>query len=219
MAQVIDQEYEATVPVDTLIPDEKNANQGDVDFIRESIRQNQFVGVVTAHRGTQKVLAGNHTLEAAKAEGLTHVPVLWINASEVKARVIAIAINEAQRRARWKVDVLAEVLGELAEMDELAGTGYDADRLDDLLAQLDREMPVEEFEGGYTEDPEEVVERASTGGVTKVSQGLREVVLVLKEDDYQNFVRALGKIRNSFQTDTTSATVFEAVMRQAEECE
>lgn len=72
----------ALVNVEVLNPHPDNPRQGDVDAIADSIEQNGFFGAIVAQRSTGYVPAGNHRLLAAKRQGLTEVPVVWLDVDD-----------------------------------------------------------------------------------------------------------------------------------------
>jgi len=134
----------ATVPIDDLIRHPDNPRQGDVGAISASIEVNGWYGTVVAQSSTGRVLAGNHRIEAARHLGMTEVPVYWVDVDDATARRIMLADNRTNDLATYDDAVLAELLTAVAEDDDLLGSGYDGDDLDDLLAAIagDRDEPV-----------------------------------------------------------------------------
>ena len=63
------------------------------------------------------VLAGHGRLEAARLEGLTHVPVVRFgHLTEAQKRAYVIADNKIAEQAGWDREILAIELGELIEL-------------------------------------------------------------------------------------------------------
>ena len=205
------QEFDSEVPVEVLIPYPGNPRKGDVPAIKESIKTNGFYGTILVQMGTRYVVGGNSRLHAVRELGLRTVPVMWLDIDEKQAKRILLVDNRLPDMATYDTDLLATLLQDMADSDSLDGTGYDADYLDDLLGRIEVELEPVPFEGGYIETPEEVEERQAIGGITKASQGLREVVLVYPEDEYQLFVSCLSKLRTAYGSDTTSSTILEAL--------
>lgn len=136
-AVVILNQTVATVAADALKTHPRNANQGDVGAIHESIVTNGFWGTIVAQRSTGYVLAGNHRLMAARQAGATEVPVAWVDVDDEAALRILLADNRTTRLGQDDPNVLATLLQELAVSDAgLAGTGYDGDDLDALIQGL-----------------------------------------------------------------------------------
>lgn len=144
---VLDQTY-ALVDIDDLKPHPDNPRVGEVGTIAASIDAHGFYGAVVVQKSTGFVLAGNHRLSAARAKGMTQVPVIWIDADETLARRILLVDNRASERATWDHEALAELLGELQADDvDLASVGYDSadlDALADYLANLRLEADQDE---------------------------------------------------------------------------
>ena len=67
---------------------------------------------------------------------MTEVPVYWVDVDDATARRILLADNRTNDLATYDDAVLAELLTALAEDDDLLGSGYDGDDLDDLLADI-----------------------------------------------------------------------------------
>ena len=124
------------VPIDALTPHPKNPRRGDVGAIAKSIAANGFYGAVVAQTGTNYILAGNHRWRAAKGEGATEVPVLWVDVDEKTARRILLADNKTSDDATYDEEALARVLEEVRSDADFAGTGYTDADLDKLIAKV-----------------------------------------------------------------------------------
>lgn len=133
MTGIVNDGYEL-VPIDSLETHPENPRQGDLGAIGDSIAHNGFYGAVVAQRSTGRVLAGNHRLLAARQQGLSEVPVTWVDVDDVQAKRIMLVDNRSNDVASYDTAALVEVLRGL---DDLAGTGYDGDDLDDLIRMLD----------------------------------------------------------------------------------
>lgn len=137
-----EQEYDE-VEVNRLVPHPQNPNQGDVGAITESMEANGIFGalLVQRPRGNRKrgrILAGNHTWQAARLSGAPTVPVIWLDVDDERALRIMLADNETARKATNDQTALASLLVSLAGTPEgLAGTGHDGDDLDTLLADIE----------------------------------------------------------------------------------
>lgn len=125
------------VPVTDLHLHPDNPRQGDVGAIADSINTNGWYGALIAQRSTGYVIAGNHRLQAARHLGIDHVPVIWLDVDDDRARRILLADNRTTDRAAYDDHALAELLQQVAATDaQLVGTGYDGDDLDQLLHDL-----------------------------------------------------------------------------------
>ena len=123
----------ATVPIDDLIRHPDNPRQGDIGAISASIEVNGWYGTVVAQSSTRHVLAGNNRMEAARRLGMTDLPVHWLDVDDATARRIMLADNRTSDLATYDDAVLVQLLEAAAADDDLFGTGFDGDDLDDLL--------------------------------------------------------------------------------------
>lgn len=123
--------------IDSLTPHPRNPNQGDVGAITESIGVHGFYGHVIAQKSSRTILAGEHRWKAAKAAGMDKIPVTWVDVDDEQALRIVLVDNRSGELAFRDPAGLVELLKELTETPSgLAGTGYDGDALDELLADL-----------------------------------------------------------------------------------
>ncbi len=127
-----------TLPIFRLHPYPGNPRRGNVEAIKESLEQNGQYRPIVVNRPTMEVLAGHHTLEAARQLGWEEIAVTFVDADEERAKRIVLADNRTNDLAGYDSEALAELLSELPE---LSGTGYDEDDLDVLLAELGRAQP------------------------------------------------------------------------------
>lgn len=121
-------------PIDDLRPHPDNPRQGDVGAIREAIRRRGFVGAVIVQRSTGLTIAGHHRAMAAKAEGLTHVPVLQADVDDLTALRDLIGDNRWADLATYDLEELAATLG---SMPTLENVGWDEAQLDALLGRTE----------------------------------------------------------------------------------
>jgi ParB-like chromosome segregation protein Spo0J len=118
------------LPVADLRPMEGNPRRGQVEVIAESLRVNgQYrpivvnAGSVTGRRN--EVLAGNHTMLAARQLGWESLDVFLVDVDEDSARRIVAVDNRSADLGSYDSQLLRDLLESL---DELDGTGYsDAD--------------------------------------------------------------------------------------------
>ena len=125
-----------TVPVGSLIPDPSNARKHsdkNLDAIKGSLAKFGQQKPIVVDRNNV-VIAGNGTLEAAKALGWETIS---INRSELEgtdATAFAIADNRSSELAEWDDDVLGKTLHGLREVDfDLGGIGFDLSDLDGMI--------------------------------------------------------------------------------------
>lgn len=126
-----------TVPLTAVTPHPKNVRQGDVGAICQSLEAHGQYRPIVVQASTGHILAGNHTWQAMNALGWKKVAVTYIDVDDDEALRILLVDNRANDLATYDDHGLLELLQQLASTkNHLAGTGFDGDDLDDLLAQL-----------------------------------------------------------------------------------
>lgn len=137
-------------PVAALTLDPRNARAHDrpnIDAIKESLQRFGQRLPVVVRQG--QLVGGNATTIAADELGWTHLDVVVSDdLSEEEARRLAVMLNRSAELAAWDRPVLVETLG---SFPDLAGTGFDAEQLEELEGLVHGVPP----EGGFPEvDPE-----------------------------------------------------------------
>lgn len=118
-----------------LTPYHRNPRRGDVEAITRSLEINGQYRPIVVNLGTRttrplEVLAGNHTLAAAKALGWAQIDAVTVDVDDMEAARIVAADNRTADLGGYDNDLLIELLGELEGLD---GTGYTQDDIDSLL--------------------------------------------------------------------------------------
>src|SRR3982751_439536 len=143
------------VPVDKLKLLPGNPRVGDVDAIARSLAAfGQRKPVVANRDGT--VIAGNHTLLAARQLGWDAVAAVWVDDDTTTAHAYALADNRTAELGTYDDAALAAFIGQVrgADAELLAATGWTGDDLQDLLDRLAPEpIPL-------ATDPDDVPEQA-----------------------------------------------------------
>lgn len=127
-----------------------NPRRGRVDAIMTSLATNGQYKPLVVNRGTQtgrplEVLAGNHTLLAARKLGWSEVDVWLVDVDDQQAKAIVAADNRLADLGEYDPGDLFSLLDSL---DELVGTGYS----DEDLAELRRDL----FPSEPLTDPDDV---------------------------------------------------------------
>lgn len=125
------------IPIGELTPDPDNVrlhDEANIAAIRSSIREFGFVGAVIVD-GDGIVRAGNGTLQAAAAEGLTLIPAIRTDLTGDRARAFAIAHNRTAELARWDAAKLGAQLQALnrAGFGSESHLGFSDDALRTLM--------------------------------------------------------------------------------------
>ena len=137
------------VPIEQVTPYENNANNGDVDLVRDSIEVNGFYGAVIAQKGTGTLIAGHTRYEALLSLGAEQIPVIWVQTSDVQAARMRLVDNRSTRMGRDDPSLLLAELQEILEADNdllLAGTGYLETDLDEIRALLNEPLDFDDEE-------------------------------------------------------------------------
>lgn len=121
------------VPVADLRTYGKNPRMGNVDAISESLRVNGQYRPVVVNSRTSEVLAGNHTLKAARQLGWSEIAATFVDADEEQAARIVLVDNRSNDLAVYDNPALVELLQSL---EDLAGTGFSDADLEALLATV-----------------------------------------------------------------------------------
>lgn len=155
-------EFDPEFPIKDIRLFHKNARKGDVEAIKKSLQIHGQYRTVVVNRGTHtgrpmEVLAGNHTVKAARDLGWKTVAVNFVDYDDDQATRVVLVDNKLGDDATYDVDLLTSVLSDL---EDLEGTGYSDEDLDKLLNGLDDgEDPVDsEHEEDYSNRWELVVE-------------------------------------------------------------
>jgi ParB-like chromosome segregation protein Spo0J len=126
------------LPVDRLVPYIRNARTHGEDQIAQiaaSIAEFGFTNPILIGED-EVIIAGHGRLMAAKALGLTEVPVIVLDhLTEAQRRALVIADNRIAENAGWDDDLLRSELAALREADfELDLIGFDETELDEIMA-------------------------------------------------------------------------------------
>lgn len=123
-------------PIEDLALLPGNPRRGDVDAIAASLAAFGQRKPIVANRSTGVVIAGNHTLQAARQLAWTHVAVVWVDDDPTTASAYALADNRTSQLGGYDPEALAALIMEVQDNDDqlLAAIGYTLTELDDLLA-------------------------------------------------------------------------------------
>lgn len=137
MAAVEDRLVIEYVPINQLRPfggNPRKISEKGLHKLKRSVEEFGFVNPVLVQRGTNTIIAGHQRLKAAKAAGLTEVPVVWLDMDDVTAKAYSIADNRLQDEAEWDFAPLADLLAELdTGAFDLTLTGFDTDELEQMM--------------------------------------------------------------------------------------
>lgn len=120
-----------SIGIDTVEPHPDNPRVHDLDAIAASLERFGQTKPIIVQKATGFVVAGNGTRLAAKEKlGWTQIQALVVDFDDEQAKAYLAADNRTSDRARYDAERL---LGLLEGLEDLDGTGFDADDLDTLL--------------------------------------------------------------------------------------
>ena len=164
-----------TFAVGELQPFHKNPRRGNVEMVAESLQINGQYRAIVVNVGTHtgrplEVLAGNHTLAAAKQLGWKQITATTVDVDDLAAARIVAADNRTADLGGYDDELLADLLSGIAEdAASLAGTGYNEDDLEAILAIMagpaDLDALAEEY-GEPRADDHHIVIRLSLDPIT-----------------------------------------------------
>ena len=126
------------MPVGDLKPWPKNPRRGNLDMIAESLKMHGQFKPLVVRKATLEVLAGNHTLAAARTLGWPEIAVTLVDVDEDTAARIVLIDNRSNDVAGYNEAELVELLKSIPDLD---GTGYDPLDVEALVYGLEQEPP------------------------------------------------------------------------------
>lgn len=185
-----------TVKIDALKLHPDNPRRGDVPAIMRSLERFGQVKPIVVQRSTGYVVAGNHTLEAARRLGWPTIRVMIEDMDDDTARAYLIADNRTSDKGSYDRESLYNLLGSM--LGDLAGTGWDEEEVEEVLS---REA-----------DGVGLVERTGTGddAIDEVAASydpLRQILLMVPMSEMESFTRQIAGLQEHWQTRTTVETI------------
>ena len=129
------------VPIAKLVPYQNNArthSPEQIQKLRSSLREFGFINPVLIDRNFG-VIAGHGRIEAARAEGITEVPCVFVDhLTEAQKKAYILADNRMALDAGWDEEMLKIELSGLQEMGyDLELTGFNTLELSDFFGGAD----------------------------------------------------------------------------------
>lgn len=128
------------VPIEDLTPDPANPRhitEGELEALTRSIREFGLVDPIIARKEDKTVIGGHQRLQAARRLGLREVPVIYLDITKEKARVLNLALNKIS--GDFDQELLARLLADLGETPELDLTlsGFEEKEITKMLKSLE----------------------------------------------------------------------------------
>lgn len=144
------------VPTDSLKPASYNpriVNAKDFESLQKSIDQFGWAEPICVNKRSGNIVGGHARWQAAKALGLSPVPVIYVDLDDAHERSLNIALNKIS--GEFDNDMLSELLLDL-DADMLELTGFNDDELAALSAdpfdEPEAEQPAKSTERKYSTD-------------------------------------------------------------------
>lgn len=127
------------VPIDELELLPGNPRKGDVDAVAGSLERFGQRKPIVARRGDRTVIAGNHTLQAARRLGWSEIAVVWVDDDDAHAKAFALADNRTAELGGYDDDALLTLIEEVRAADAalLESAGWDEQSVLDLISETD----------------------------------------------------------------------------------
>lgn len=118
-----------------------NPRRGDVEAVRRSLLTFGQRKPIIVRRDDNVVIAGNHTLQAARLLGWTEIAVVWVDDDETTSKAFALADNRTADLGTYDETALAELIGQVGSIDPelLEASGWDQQSVQDLLDGMQTE--------------------------------------------------------------------------------
>lgn len=129
-----------------------NPRRGDIDAIALSLHAHGQYRPIVVQASTKFVLAGNHTLKAAKKLGWKKIKAVLVDVDEDTAKKIVLADNRLTDLAGYNEPLLKSLLQALPELEGTGFTPSEVDALDRLISG-DQKEPIA-TSGNLKDDPE-----------------------------------------------------------------
>ena len=138
------------VDIDRLIPYARNARTHSKEQIlqlRSSLREFGFVNPIICDK-EYNIIAGHGRVLAAKAEGLTEVPCVFVeHLTEAQKKAYILADNRLAINAGWDEELLALEFADLKEFGfDLEITGFDAAEIEKLFSDNGDNVDDDDFD-------------------------------------------------------------------------
>ena len=159
------------ISIDKLVPYVNNARTHSAEQIiklRSSLREFGFVNPIIVDREFN-VIAGHGRLMAAKEEGISEVPCVFVDyLTESQKKAYILADNRMAMDAGWDEELLKIEMEELQNLGyDLGYTGFDEKELADLFGINDKDVKDDDFDLTAALEKASFVERGDVWFVGK----------------------------------------------------
>lgn len=130
------------VPIDSLHGLPNNPRRGDVNAVMASLSRFGQRKPIVVRKDDGRILAGNHTWQAAKQLGWTEIAVAFVGDDDITAQAYALADNRTAELGDYDDNLLKELIEAVAEVDVnlLRDTGWSEKAVEELLFNLESQI-------------------------------------------------------------------------------
>ncbi len=189
-----------------------NARVHDLEAIAGSLRRFGQTKPIIVQRSTGHILAGNGTRQAAVNLGWKKIVVVWVDCSDEEARAYLAADNRASDRAAYDSERLLNLLCGLEDLD---GTGFDDEYVEDLGDEVDRSGAVADPPPSDSTADDAVEDDVSDAPERPTPEPVRDIVMLMTVSRAQRFAGHVQTLQKQWGTasvvDTVERAVAEAV--------
>lgn len=220
-------------PLDDLVPDPRNAKLHADEDIDASIARFGFTEPGLVDERTGLLISGHGRRERLIAKrdagedppdgvvvkaGVWLVPVIrgWSSTDDDEALAYLIAANQLVAKGGWDTATLADHLTALdSAAAGLVGTGFDADYLDDLIAELQENASAFHDQEGYDSSKDAHAEKSIEDRAAEYARkGIRSLVLDYKINDFDEVAAMAARVRRARGIET-NADLVATLIREA----
>lgn len=225
------------VAIDSIVPHERNPNQGDVGAVATAIAVDGWHGTIlcqapTEGRAEPRIVAGHtrwRALAMLQEHGYTYpegghltyeelaarvplppagtVPVQQLPMDDVRATRKMLADNRASALAMTDDTEMADLLSELAAADELFASLFEGDDVDAMMEEIER--------NGAGFDTTNEVQTPQDRLADYAAAGIRSIILPMEAAEYDALVGRLNRLRSVWDLESNTAVVVRAVSEAA----
>lgn len=202
----------------------RNPRKGNVEMVKASLAEfGQYRTIVVrphAEKDGYEVLAGNHTLLAARELGIKNLSCSVVECDDDTAARIVLADNRSSDLATYDDADLLELLNSLETLD---GTGYAGIDLTELTAGLEeslspkalRQTRIDGAPGGVTVPPSDTTKFGTREEWEESTRRL--IVLDMSTEEYLEATDALKSAALAFGTKNNTETILTLLRRMVDD--
>lgn len=216
------------VPIDSLVEDPANVRrhpEQQLEALKAALRVHGQMKCIVVQKQGQIVRAGNLTFAAARALGWTHIAANVKEMTDLEAVAYAIADNRIGDMSEFDDDDLARLVDRLNLLDDddlLAASGFTADDVERMLAELEEDAaeledpapeaprPRADGDGGGEPDPVTGLPPAAP------TSHVRMVQLFLSDETLPGFKSHCRLLAEHYGTGTVTDTVLRTLEEAVE---